>query len=86
MDINEAIFGRRSTRNYTAQALDQEVLRRLIDAAIHAPSAVSLQANIATIKALIHPGRVSLAKRALKSAESATTPAVPPTRRANKPA
>jgi nitroreductase len=43
MDINEAIFGRHSTRDYTDQALDQPALRRLIDAAIQAPSAVNLQ-------------------------------------------
>jgi nitroreductase len=39
MDINEAISGRRSTRDYTAQALDDETVRRLIDAAVHAPNA-----------------------------------------------
>ena len=39
MDINEAISGRRSTRDYTGQAVDEETVRRLIDAAVHAPSA-----------------------------------------------
>jgi nitroreductase len=39
MDINEAIAGRRSTRDYTAQALDDETIRDLIDAAVHAPNA-----------------------------------------------
>ncbi len=43
MDINAAIVGRRSTRAYTSQAVDEEALRRLIDAAIHAPSAVNEQ-------------------------------------------
>ena len=39
MDINEAISGRRATRDFTGQAVDQETLRRLIDAAVRAPSA-----------------------------------------------
>jgi nitroreductase len=39
MDINEAISGRRSTRDYTAQAVDDETIRRLIDAAVLAPNA-----------------------------------------------
>jgi len=39
MDINEAIAGRRSTRDYTAQAVDEKTIRRLIDAAVHAPNA-----------------------------------------------
>jgi nitroreductase len=43
MDINEMIFGRRSVREYTAQAVDEQTIRRLIDAAVHAPSAVNQQ-------------------------------------------
>lgn len=43
MDINEAIFGRRSVREYTAQSVDEETIRRLIDAAVHAPNAVNQQ-------------------------------------------
>ncbi|MEI8335000.1 MAG: nitroreductase [Chloroflexota bacterium] len=39
MDISEAISGRRSTRDYTAQAVDDRSIRRLIEAAVHAPSA-----------------------------------------------
>jgi nitroreductase len=39
MDINEAISGRRSTRDFTDQAVDEDTVRRLIDAAVHAPSA-----------------------------------------------
>ena len=39
MDINEAISGRRSARDYTTQAVDDETIRRLIDAAVHAPNA-----------------------------------------------
>lgn len=43
MDINEAICGRRSTREYRAGAVDEQTIRRLIDAAVHAPSAVNQQ-------------------------------------------
>jgi nitroreductase len=38
MDLDEAIYGRRSTREYTVDAVDEPTIRRLIDAAIHAPS------------------------------------------------
>src|SRR5271166_5096428 len=43
MDLNEAILGRRAVREYTQQAIDTAVIRRLIDAAIFAPSAVNAQ-------------------------------------------
>ena len=43
MDLNEAITGRRSVREYTAQAVDEPTIRRLIDAAVHAPNAVNQQ-------------------------------------------
>ena len=43
MDLNQAITGRRSVREYTAQAVDEATIRRLIDAAVHAPNAVNQQ-------------------------------------------
>lgn len=43
MDIKEAIFGRRAVREYTGEAIDRDTIRRLVDAAIHAPSAVNQQ-------------------------------------------
>lgn len=43
MDINAAIFGRRSVREYTAQSIDLEVIRSLIGAAVRAPNAVNQQ-------------------------------------------
>jgi nitroreductase len=43
MNINEAISGRRSTREYTTEAVDEFIIRRLINAAIQAPSAVNQQ-------------------------------------------
>lgn len=43
MDLKQAIYTRRATRAYTAEALDDATLRELIDAAIQAPSAVNEQ-------------------------------------------
>jgi nitroreductase len=43
MDINEAISGRRAARDFTAQAVDDETIRRLIDSAVRAPSASNEQ-------------------------------------------
>src|SRR3974377_2011402 len=43
MDLNDAIMGRRSVREYTAQAVDEATIRRLTDAAVHAANAVNLQ-------------------------------------------
>jgi nitroreductase len=43
MDLNEAISGRRSLREYTVQPVDERIIRRLIDAAVHAPNAVNQQ-------------------------------------------
>jgi nitroreductase len=43
MDINEAISGRRSTREYTSEAVDEAMIGRLIDAAVLAPNAVNQQ-------------------------------------------
>jgi nitroreductase len=43
MDVSEAISGRRSVREYTAQSVDELTVDRLIDAAVKAPSAVNQQ-------------------------------------------
>jgi nitroreductase len=43
MDINAAISGRRSARDFTDQAVDDETIWRLIDAAVQAPSASNEQ-------------------------------------------
>ena len=44
MDLKEAIYTRRAVREFTTEAVDQTTIRRLIDAAIQAPSAVNEQA------------------------------------------
>lgn len=42
-ELRQAIYARRSVREYTAEAVDPQVIRDLIDAAIQAPSAVNEQ-------------------------------------------
>jgi nitroreductase len=43
MDLNAAMLGRRSVREYALQAVDETTIAALINAAIHAPSAVNQQ-------------------------------------------
>jgi nitroreductase len=43
MHIKDAIFGRRSVREYTAQSVDLQMIHDLIDAAVHAPNAANHQ-------------------------------------------
>jgi nitroreductase len=43
MNLDEAIGGRRSVREYTRDAVDEKTIRKLIDAAVHAPNAVNQQ-------------------------------------------
>ncbi len=43
MKLEDAIVGRRSVREYTEQALDEQTIRRLVAAAVLAPNAVNQQ-------------------------------------------
>jgi nitroreductase len=43
MDVMDAIYDRRAVRAYDERKVEADVVRRLIDAAIHAPSAVNEQ-------------------------------------------
>lgn len=43
MEVHQAIYERRATRTFTPEAVDEEVVRMLIDAAIQAPSATNAQ-------------------------------------------
>ena len=43
MDIEQAIAGRRSVRDYTEGAVDEAVIRRLVETAVLAPSAMNEQ-------------------------------------------
>jgi nitroreductase len=45
MDLKEAIYTRRSIREFTAEPVDKKTIRDLIDAAIQAPSAVKNRAS-----------------------------------------
>ena len=72
MNLNKAISGRRSTRDYTAAPVDEKVILRLIDAATQAPSAMNQQPWTFTVirdQALLE--RIS---REAKACMLATTP------------
>jgi nitroreductase len=43
MELKEAIYSRRATREFTAEPVNEKILRDLIDAAVQAPSAVNEQ-------------------------------------------
>lgn len=43
MNLQQAIYSRRSVREYTAEAVDEASIRQLINAAVQAPSAVNRQ-------------------------------------------
>src|SRR5579863_4210777 len=43
MNLDKAIHGRRAIREYTRDGVDEQTIRRLIDAAIQAPSAINEQ-------------------------------------------
>ncbi len=49
MKIEDAIIGRRAVREYLSEAVDEPTIRRLIDAAIQAPSAVNQQPWVFTV-------------------------------------
>ena len=43
MDLHDAIFGRRSVREYLPQPVDDKLLDQLINAAVYAPNAINQQ-------------------------------------------
>lgn len=43
MDLEQAIYGRRATRRFTQESVGRDVIMKLVDAAIQAPSAVNEQ-------------------------------------------
>jgi nitroreductase len=49
MDIREAIYGRRAVREFTTEPVQEAAIRKLVDAAIQAPSAVNRQPWLFTI-------------------------------------
>ena len=73
MELNDAIFGRRATRQYTQQSVDEATLKRLIVAAVHAPSAVNQQPWAFTV--VRDQGTLDLISKNAKSHMIATVPA-----------
>ena len=49
MELDQAIHERRAVREYTPQSVDEAILRRLIEAATLAPSAVNEQPWLFTV-------------------------------------
>lgn len=49
MDLEQAIYARRAVREYTDESVPKATMRRLIDAAIQAPSAVNEQSWLFTV-------------------------------------
>lgn len=43
MELEQAIYGRRATREYTPEPVDKTLLEHLIDTAVHAPNAINNQ-------------------------------------------
>jgi nitroreductase len=72
MDINQAIFGRRSVRDYTSQGVDEQTIRGLIEAAVQAPSAVNQQPWTFTV--VRDKGALDRISRAAKSHMLAAMP------------
>jgi nitroreductase len=65
MDLTEAIYGRRAVRAYAAAPVARDVLQKLVEAAVQAPSAMNEQAwlfTIVTDQALL--ARISRAAKA----------------------
>lgn len=75
MDLDEAITGRRAVREYTEEAVDERTIRRLIDAAVQAPSAVNQQPWTFTV--LRDQGVLDRISRDAKSHMLATMPVSP---------
>jgi len=75
MDLNEAITGRRAVREYKEEAVGERTIHRLIDAAVHAPSAVNQQPWTFTV--LRDQGVLDRISGDAKSHMLATMPATP---------
>jgi nitroreductase len=76
MELNDAIYGRRATRSFTGDGVDQAALEKLIDAAIHAPSAMNEQAwGFCVIRDAALLARISQGAKALMLKKTADKPA-----------
>jgi nitroreductase len=72
MKLEDAVAGRRAVREYTAQPVDEQTIRRLVAAAIQAPSAVNQQPW--TFVIVRDRGRLDLISREAKAHMLATMP------------
>ena len=64
MDLNEAIRGRRAVRDYLRAPVDDVAILQLIDAAVHAPSAVNEQPwTFAVVRDQVLLDRISAAAK-----------------------
>ena len=72
MELMHSIMGRRAVRSYTERPIARDVILDLVDAAIHAPSAMNLQPwSFAIVEGAAHLADLSvLAKRHLLSPQS----------------
>jgi nitroreductase len=73
VDISDAIMGRRSVREYATQPIDESTIRRLVDAAVHAPNAVNQQPWTFTV--VRDQGALDQVSRDAKTHMLATMPA-----------
>ena len=65
MELREAIYGRRATRGFTREPVSKELIEKLVDAAIHAPSAVNEQPwDFAIVQDTMLLDRISAAAKA----------------------
>ena len=75
MELKQAIYGRRATRAYTHEAVQQSVLEGLIEAAIQAPNAINLQPwAFCVVRDLTLLERISHEAKALMLRSSSTIP------------
>ena len=72
MELNDAIFGRRATRQYTRQAVETAMLQKLLVSAVNAPSAVNGQPWGFTV--VRDQVKLDLISRSAKSHMLATVP------------
>lgn len=65
MELREAIYRRRATRGFTREPVSKELIEKLVDAAIHAPSAVNEQLwDFAIVQDTMLLDRISAAAKA----------------------
>jgi nitroreductase len=83
MELNEAIFGRRATREYTQQIVDEVILNRLLLAAVQAPSAVNQQPWLFTV--VRNQGILDLISRDAKAHVMAAMPGPTPAEHVHGP-